>query len=74
MKNDGFEPISHDSSMLILGIADEDEDLATIWEFGTQTNAFIIGKVSASEIEFCLEFSQKGFTQHFAWLVLRGIH
>ena len=30
MKNNGFKPISHDSSMLILGIADEDEDLATI--------------------------------------------
>ena len=30
MNNKGFEPISHDSSMLILGIADEDEDLSTI--------------------------------------------
>jgi hypothetical protein len=59
---------------LVLRVADEDEKLATISEFRPYTDAFVVSKIMARDIESRAERCQQRFIQQFARLLLSGIN
>lgn len=65
-EGDRFEPISHDAFILVLGVADKDEELAAISQFRPYADAFVVGEITATEIESRTERCQKRFAKRFA--------
>ena len=72
--DDSLEPVSQQTSSLVLGVADEDENLSAISQFWSYADALVIGEVSANKIYFCTEGRQQGFLQFFARLMLSRIN